>query len=855
MSVLPQPARPAPAVAVRELARLREELAAVKALQESYLDNRFWWQNADPYETRFEFGGSGSLYPYADRSQDRTHAPLPYLTEPEWRASLALVRDMAQRNHILQGFCDHLCAFVGSVSVQFVRRGEVPGPVAAATDSWVKAATGAWEETCEVNEWGTGETDRETECRRRVSLEGDTTLKFFRGDRYEVPKMRHVEPELIRSPNVVPDDFPWATTNDWKWGKLTKPSDAETVLALWESHPDGTDGCVIPANRFVTSKVNVDRCVKRGMSDFFACTELLTKTKGLLEAMAHVARLQAKIAWWEQFLTATEAQIRAMTEASRNTIVPGSTYNAYAGASAQRDTDVKDYPTGAVIRTDVREVKPGPTATPDGFLAIEQAVMRSIGFRFGLPDSFTGDANSFAAALTKGSLLVNFIEERQKKNRGFVHNVVMMSLALCEESGRVPPGTCRAVKPVLTSKQIEIADEEKKARKFLALYAAKCASPQKYIESEGHDPKEVAADILAWNKIFPQPAQAPQPRPALDPTPAPPGSAGGDQSSPNDNPMNEGRVAENFTGTDAHGHHWVNGKQVKAPDESPTASAHVSIPGHDAARAKLPAPEAVTALPKTKKTRDELAKAVKGAWNEARNALAVKYGTRDINDRMSTEENAAEHAIFATLQTLASGNEYSGPRNLGPVSDVKYADTYQSAVQALDRLRALAAQKPATESRVAEEHGPAPYPGAVFDPVAHRWKNPHTGEEHPTEPAAPDPVEAKSRTLAARIKEVPAELAGRVVSWVHAKYTKLSARYGATGAKAVLGAMILLAPTPVPGSSLIPIAVAEAVLRLKKALTGEATERQLSDAEVRALALDLLHELYESEGATFTPEV
>jgi hypothetical protein len=33
-------------------------------------------------------------------------------------------------------------------------------------------------------------------------------------------------------------------------------------------------------------------------------------------------------------------------------------------------------------------------------------------------------------------------------------------------------------------------------------------------------------------------------------------------------------------------------------------------------------------------------------------------------------------------------------------------------------------------SLVREDHGAPPWPGAVFDDVAHRWKNPHTGEEH-----------------------------------------------------------------------------------------------------------------------------
>jgi hypothetical protein len=65
---------------------------------------------------------------------------------------------------------------------------------------------------------------------------------------------------------------------------------------------------------------------------------------------------------------------------------------------------------------------------------------------------------------------------------------------------------------------------------------------------------------------------------------------------------------------------------------------------------------------------------------------------------------------------------------------------------------------------------------------------------------------------------VPAHVVTKVRAWVQGKYDKLKARYGESGAKAVLGAMVLLSPTPIPGSSLIPVAVAEAVLRIRTAL-------------------------------------
>jgi hypothetical protein len=104
----------------------------------------------------------------------------------------------------------------------------------------------------------------------------------------------------------------------------------------------------------------------------------------------------------------------------------------------------------------------------------------------------------------------------------------------------------------------------------------------------------------------------------------------------------------------------------------------------------------------------------------------------------------------------------------------------------------------------------------------------HGGDTHPVhgvagavhgEPTSQqvDPDE-KATSLAQRIAEVPKALRQRVSEWVNAKYRKLSLRYGEHGAKAILGATVLLLPVPVPGSSLLPVAVAEAILRIRTAI-------------------------------------
>ena len=61
-------------------------------------------------------------------------------------------------------------------------------------------------------------------------------------------------------------------------------------------------------------------------------------------------------------------------------------------------------------------------------------------------------------------------------------------------------------------------------------------------------------------------------------------------------------------------------------------------------------------------------------------------------------------------------------------------------------------------------------------------------------------------------------LLGRIRAAIAEKYAKLEERYGRAGAAATAAGIALTAPVPVPGSALVPVAVAEAVLRARRLL-------------------------------------
>ena len=78
--------------------------------------------------------------------------------------------------------------------------------------------------------------------------------------------------------------------------------------------------------------------------------------------------------------------------------------------------------------------------------------------------------------------------------------------------------------------------------------------------------------------------------------------------------------------------------------------------------------------------------------------------------------------------------------------------------------------------------------------------------------------------LLSRIAEVPQAVREKVGGFVQRKYEQLTTRYGKKGAVAVLAASIALLPVPVPGTSLVPIAMAEAIVRIRRAVVAESDE-------------------------------
>jgi hypothetical protein len=118
----------------------------------------------------------------------------------------------------------------------------------------------------------------------------------------------------------------------------------------------------------------------------------------------------------------------------------------------------------------------------------------------------------------------------------------------------------------------------------------------------------------------------------------------------------------------------------------------------------------------------------------------------------------------------------------------------------------------------------------------------------------------RARRMLARVGEVSGAVRDKATAFIGRTYAKLEGKYGPTGAKLVLAGMIALTPIPAPGTSLLPIALAEGIKRLGRLARGprmatatEANEAVGADGELAQAITEELDAFYAEMGEDLPP--
>lgn len=459
---------------------------------------------------------------------------------------------------------------------------------------------------------------------------------------------RVVEPEQVGTPDGATDEPWSYGIDVLEYEDGSIDSQTPLAYHLWDLESGMTRGQWVEACEITHVKANVDSTVKRGRPDFFPLVDEFDGVRRLLRNMLTTAVDQAAIAWIEQYPTATLDQVRNMVPeqvTAPGQTVPVSGFpgvmNPFGGGPWQGNGN--KFRPGTVIKTEGgRQFGAGPTSTgTQSFVAVEQAVLRALGSRWRFPEYFSGDAsnNNMASSIVAGGPFVQGVKRSQtvwgdRWERPIACRVLDLAVAAGkltrEERARldveVMPPSVVAPKP----------DED--ATRAVSLVSAKLMSIPTAQQQLGLDPQHEAENMKAgtgqgqpgttgvdgggdagandlrgtvgglqaigslqqqfYAGEIPQAAaiaslktlfgfsdeEAAAMFPAVDPVKRADdgqGDQGGGGLPPG---LFESLVREGFTGTDANGHHWVNGKQVATAPKAGGKPTH-AMPDHPAAEA------------------------------------------------------------------------------------------------------------------------------------------------------------------------------------------------------------------------------------------------------------------------------
>lgn len=344
--------------------------------------------------------------------------------------------------------------------------------------------------------------EREQEAFWRSRRDGEAFFRAFHLADSGRTTIRMVEPEQVGAPPNITQAGPWS------FGILNRPHDVETPEAYWVKYldNDGVAGEEVPACDMVHIKLNVDRSVKRGMTDFFAVDDIFEGCRKLTRNMREGAAVQAAIAIICQHEQASEASVVAyrgsQVDYSRTNPVTGRQVN-YSKLEPGTRLDI---PKGMSF-----------AGTPAGegapiFIQVLQACLRSICARWNAPEYFTGDASNanYASTLVAGSPFVTAIQVEQTFYKSRFLQVMWIVLNNAVSAGLLPAAVLDLIDIQVEPPEVAIRSRLEDAQVKQIERQNGVVSVQTWAASSGYDPEREQQNIDIWNdKNGPPPGPLP----------------------------------------------------------------------------------------------------------------------------------------------------------------------------------------------------------------------------------------------------------------------------------------------------------------------------------------------------------
>lgn len=203
---------------------------------------------------------------------------------------------------------------------------------------------------------------------------------------------------------------------DWTFGVATDIGNPNRVHGyFFDNTGDQQDWDVVRPRNLVHGKRNVDRVIKRGLSDYYPVWQELSRSAKVLRNTGEGAALQAAIAWIKEHVSGTtRSQVQSLNSSSRDFQLNKPTLEG-----TNKPTNFQQYLPGTILHVPAgTQYKPGPMGAErdTNFVMVSDAIIRYAGLRWCMPAFMTNgssDSKTFAGNLVAESPFVKCAESEQ----------------------------------------------------------------------------------------------------------------------------------------------------------------------------------------------------------------------------------------------------------------------------------------------------------------------------------------------------------------------------------------------------------------------------------------------------------
>jgi hypothetical protein len=424
------------------------------------------------------------------------------------RMTAGAVRDLARlleaHNPFAQSIFTALRSYVladqgMTVEVHPRAEAEASGAAGAGTgpgDALAAAAQDYLNEFMDRDDWWARERELYVRCHR----DGEGILRYFAGR--EGVCLRFIEPECVVSPDATPE---------WSEGVRTAPDDAETLEALWlQTGTSPAEGEELSADEVYCIKCNVDKCIRRGLSDFASIAHIIMKALDCLISMTGAEAVRQGIVMITHHEQSAPADLDAFIAAQTD-------YTDRSRASTQGGP-AREVPTQAVSA--VREVHltgaqklaalPAAGAVADGVSVINTALL-SAASRYHMPLwVISGDASrNNALDLQSEGPFGRYIADEQAWFSRHVRNIMIRVVEIGVDRGELAAETLDVCEVTVTPQRpTEQRDPTRETERNEMLFRNAIMGRPTWCAREGLDFEEEQADLERYGGPPKEPAVA-----------------------------------------------------------------------------------------------------------------------------------------------------------------------------------------------------------------------------------------------------------------------------------------------------------------------------------------------------------